>query len=71
MKIASKKISAEKMIKDADLLVFSYPVYTFIAPYQLHRFIEIIKEKGIEHIFVEPDNDDPEQIHVHHHHRRR
>ena len=28
----------------ADLLVFSYPVYTFIAPSQLHRFIELTKE---------------------------
>ena len=27
----------------ADLIIFSYPVYTFIAPYQLHRFIELLK----------------------------
>ncbi len=39
---------AEKALRNADLLLFSYPVYTFIAPYQLHRFIEIIKEKGID-----------------------
>lgn len=39
---------AEMALKNADLLLFSYPVYTFIAPYQLHRFIEIIKEKRIE-----------------------
>ncbi|MBO5065717.1 MAG: NAD(P)H-dependent oxidoreductase [Clostridia bacterium] len=39
---------AEKVLKNADLLLFSYPVYTFIAPYQLHRFIEIIKEKNID-----------------------
>jgi multimeric flavodoxin WrbA len=26
-----------------DLILFSYPVYTFLAPYQLHRFIELIK----------------------------
>ncbi len=32
----------------ADLLIFSYPVYTFIAPYQLHRFIELLKESGID-----------------------
>ena len=38
---------AEKMIKDADLLVFSYPVYTFLAPYQLHKFISLLKEKEI------------------------
>jgi len=35
---------AEKLIADADLLIFSYPVYTFIAPCQLHRFIELMKE---------------------------
>ena len=28
----------------ADVLLFSYPVYTFIAPCQLHRFIELMKE---------------------------
>ncbi len=38
---------AEKMIDDADLLVFSYPVYTFLAPYQLHKFISLLKEKEI------------------------
>ena len=27
----------------ADVLLFSYPVYTFIAPCQLHRFIELMK----------------------------
>ena len=32
----------------AELLIFSYPVYTFIAPCQLHRFIELIKESGID-----------------------
>ena len=31
---------------NTDLIIFSYPVYTFIAPYQLHRFIELIKESG-------------------------
>lgn len=34
-------------VKTADLLLFSYPVYTFIAPYQLHRFMELLKESGI------------------------
>lgn len=32
-------------IKTADMLLFSYPVYTFIAPYQLRRFIELLKEE--------------------------
>lgn len=34
-------------IRDADVLLFSYPVYTFIAPCQLHRFIELMKEYGV------------------------
>ena len=29
------------------MLLFSYPVYTFIAPCQLHRFIELMKEKNV------------------------
>lgn len=35
-------------LEQADLLLFCYPVYTFIAPYQLHRLIELIKEDGID-----------------------
>lgn len=35
---------ALEAIVQADVLLFSYPVYTFIAPYQLHRFIELMKE---------------------------
>lgn len=31
-------------IEQADLILFSYPVYTFIAPYQLHRFIELLTD---------------------------
>ena len=38
---------AEKMINNADLLIFSYPVYTFLAPYQLHKFISLLKDSGI------------------------
>ena len=30
-------------VERADILLFSYPVYTFIAPCQLHRFIELLK----------------------------
>ncbi|MBR2315987.1 MAG: NAD(P)H-dependent oxidoreductase [Clostridia bacterium] len=40
-------VAVEK-INNADLLVFSYPVYTFIAPSQLHRFIELLKVSGAE-----------------------
>ena len=35
-------------LKEADLILFSYPVYTFIAPYQLHKFIELIKTNGVD-----------------------
>ncbi len=35
------------LLKSADLLIFSYPVYTFLAPSQLHRFIELLKESGV------------------------
>ena len=30
----------------ADLIIFCYPVYTFLAPAQLHRFLELMKESG-------------------------
>jgi len=36
--------SYAQRIIDADFLLFSYPVYTFIAPAQLHLFIELMKE---------------------------
>ena len=35
-------------IEKADVLLFSYPVYTFIAPCQLHRFIELLKSAGLD-----------------------
>ena len=38
---------AEEKINNADLLIFSYPVYTFLAPFQLQKFISILKESGI------------------------
>ena len=37
--------AAEK-IEKADVLLFSYPVYTFVAPCQLHRFVELLKVSG-------------------------
>lgn len=40
--------AAAEAFARADLILFSYPVYTFIAPYQLHRFIELMKESGID-----------------------
>ncbi len=38
--------SALEAIRNADVLLFSYPVYTFIAPCQLHRFIALMKQSG-------------------------
>lgn len=35
-------------LKQAELILFCYPVYTFIAPYQLHRLIELIKADGVD-----------------------
>ena len=40
--------AAEEKIKAADLILFSYPVYTFIVPSQLHRFLEL--EIGRAHV---------------------
>ena len=39
---------AEEALRNADLLLFCYPVYTFLVPSQLHRFIELVKEHGID-----------------------
>ena len=39
---------AAKMIEEAELLLFSYPVYTFIAPCQLHKFIELMKKNQVD-----------------------
>ncbi|WP_130868572.1 NAD(P)H-dependent oxidoreductase [Intestinimonas massiliensis (ex Afouda et al. 2020)] len=35
-------------LEQAELILFCYPVYTFIAPYQLHRLIELIKADGVD-----------------------
>ncbi len=35
-------------LRSADLILFCYPVYTFLAPAQLHRFLELIKESGVD-----------------------
>ena len=40
--------AALESVKRADLLLFAYPVYTFIAPSQLHRFIELLKASGVD-----------------------
>ena len=39
---------ALKELNTAELIIFSYPVYTFIAPSQLHKFIELMKKSGCD-----------------------
>ena len=47
IKSMEKDFSAcAQALAGADLILFCYPVYTFLAPAQLHRFIELMKEKG-------------------------
>ncbi len=37
----------KKSVESADLILFAYPVYTFLAPSQLHRLIRLLKEKNL------------------------
>ena len=39
---------AATAMQSADLILFSYPVYTFIAPSQFHRFIAALKASGAD-----------------------
>ena len=39
---------AREALSAADAIIFSYPVYTFIATSQLHRFIELTKASGVD-----------------------
>ena len=49
VKLLEKDFSqAEERLQWADVILFSYPVYTFIAPSQLHRFVELLKESGVD-----------------------
>ncbi|MBQ5702636.1 MAG: NAD(P)H-dependent oxidoreductase [Peptococcaceae bacterium] len=48
IRVLEQDFSAMKAsLEKADLLLFSYPVYTFIVPYQLQRFIELAKASGV------------------------
>ena len=38
---------AKSLLESADAVLFSYPVYTFLAPSQLHRFIRLMKENDV------------------------
>lgn len=35
-------------LHEADLILFAYPVYTFIAPAPLHRFVELLFENNVD-----------------------
>ena len=39
---------AREALERAELLLFAYPVYTFLAPAQLHRFISLMKESSVD-----------------------
>ena len=38
---------AKNLLESADAVLFSYPVYTFLAPSQLHSFIACMKSAGV------------------------
>ena len=48
-KIEKDFSEALQMLSQAELILFCYPVYTFLVPAQLHRFIELMKESGIDY----------------------
>ena len=39
---------AKAALEAAELILFCYPVYTFLVPAQLHRFIELIRENHVD-----------------------
>ena len=39
---------SRKLLEETDLILFCYPVYTFLVPAQLHRFIELMKENALD-----------------------
>ena len=39
---------AKELLEKSEAIIFSYPVYTFLAPSQLHRFVELLKASGID-----------------------
>ena len=40
--------AAAEELQAAEMLIFSYPVYTFLAPYQMHRFLELLKDSKVD-----------------------
>ncbi len=47
-KLEKDMAPALEALEKADLILFAYPVYTFITPCQLQRFIELVKASGID-----------------------
>ena len=39
---------AKTLLESSEAVIFSYPVYTYVAPAQLHRFIELMKANGVD-----------------------
>ena len=39
-------------LRGADLILFCYPVYTFLVPAQLHRFVELMKNARVRDYFL-------------------
>ncbi len=39
---------SRELLLAADSIIFSYPVYTFVAPSQLNKFIELMKADGVD-----------------------
>ncbi|MFA6866010.1 MAG: NAD(P)H-dependent oxidoreductase [Clostridia bacterium] len=46
--IGKDPTEAIEKVKKADIIIFSYPVYTCLVPSQLHRFLEILQENKVE-----------------------
>ncbi|MCD8299888.1 MAG: NAD(P)H-dependent oxidoreductase [Clostridiales bacterium] len=45
---ASEFTPVREALTAAEMVIFCYPVYTFIAPYPVHRLIELIKTDGTD-----------------------
>lgn len=49
IKVIEKNFApARKAVEKADILLWAYPVYTFLVPSQLHRFMELLTEEGVD-----------------------
>ena len=49
IKMYEKDFSVQKeVLEKAQLTLFTYPVYTFIAPYQLHKWLELLRVNDID-----------------------